>query len=86
MLTTIIDNSDDSDLANEDNIITFYDILQDYQDLKVPLTDIPVNPCTTSELVRLCLRKQDVDDNNSDNSDESDLANEDDEVVGVYGD
>ena len=86
MLTTIIDSSDDSDLANEDNIITFYDILQDYQDLKVPLTDIPVNPCTTSELVRLCLRKQDVDDNNSDNSDESDLANEDDEVVGVYGD
>ena len=56
------------------------DNLQDYQDLKVPLTDIPVNPCTTSELVRLCLRKQDVDDANSDNSDE-DLVNEDDEVV-----
>ena len=32
------------------------------------LSDIPVNPYTASELVRLCLRRQDVDDQDSDDS------------------
>ena len=48
----------------------------------MPLTDIPVTQCTTSELVRLCLRKQDADDDaQSDNSDESKLEDQEDEVV-----
>ena len=47
---------------------------QDYQEIKIPLSDIPVNPHTTSELIRLCLRKQDGDssdeENNADDEDE----------------
>lgn len=41
-------------------------MFQDYSELNVPLGDIAVNPYTVSELVRLCLRKQDSDDTNSD--------------------
>ena len=50
--------------------------------MNVPLSDIPVNPCTASELVRMCLRKQDVSDDRSDVSDESDDYSEE-EVVSV---
>jgi len=53
-------------------------LFQDYQDLKVPLSDIPVNPATCSELVRLCLRRQDVRD---DESDDSEGGVEDDQEV-----
>lgn len=45
------------------------------------LSDIPVNPYTASELVRLCLRRQDVEDQSTSNlSAETDL---DEEVVSV---
>lgn len=45
------------------------------------LSDIPVNPYTASELVRLCLRRQDVEDQSMSNlSAETDL---DEEVVSV---
>ena len=61
-------------------------LLQDYQEIKVPLNDIPVNPCTTSELVRLCLRKQDITDDKSDSSNmfEEDADDDDDEVVSYF--
>ncbi|CAC5416850.1 BAZ1B [Mytilus coruscus] len=53
-------------------------ISEDYQEIKISLSDIPVNSYTTSELVRLCLRKQDVqEDHNSDSDDED---NNEDEV------
>ncbi|XP_060064510.1 tyrosine-protein kinase BAZ1B-like [Ylistrum balloti] len=39
------------------------EIAEDYQEIRVPLSDIPVNPCTASELTRLCLRRQDDNDN-----------------------
>ena len=46
----------------------------------MPLSDIAVNPCTVSELVRLCMRKRDSDsDSVSDNSNLEEL--EEDEVV-----
>ena len=49
--------------------------------MRVPLSDIPVNPYTASELVRLCLRRQDVEDQSTSNvSADSDL---DEEVVRV---
>ncbi|XP_053384171.1 tyrosine-protein kinase BAZ1B-like isoform X2 [Mercenaria mercenaria] len=51
-------------------------IAEDYEELKVPLSDIPVNPCTCSELVRLCLRRQDVTDDKSDTSYNSDEVGE----------
>lgn len=45
------------------------------------LCDIAVNPYTASELVRLCLRRQDVEDQSTSNlSAETDL---DEEVVSV---
>jgi hypothetical protein len=50
-------------------------IFQDYQEMKIQLSDIPVNPYTTSELVRLCLRKQDVEDD-TDNDGEENLEDE----------
>ena len=46
-------------------------LLQGYSELKVPLSDIAVNPYTVSELVRLCLRKEDAGEGASDvNNDE----------------
>ena len=36
----------------------------------MPLSDIAVNPYTSSELVRLCLRKDDQTDVNEDEDDE----------------
>lgn len=49
--------------------------------MRVSLSDIPVNPYTASELVRLCLRRQDVEDQSMSNlSAETDL---DEEVVSV---
>ncbi|KAJ8298927.1 hypothetical protein KUTeg_022987 [Tegillarca granosa] len=59
-------------------------ISEDYHEIKVPLSDIPVNPYTSSELVRLCLRKQDVDDGNSDVSDSEDLKEEEEVVRRIY--
>jgi hypothetical protein len=38
--------------------------------MKIQLSDIPVNPYTTSELVRLCLRKQDVEDDTDNDGEE----------------
>ncbi|WAR02391.1 BAZ1B-like protein [Mya arenaria] len=49
-------------------------IAEEYEDLKVPLYDIPVNPATCTELVRLSLRRQDVRDDRSDSSDEAEDA------------
>ena len=40
-------------------------VLQGYSELKVPLSDIAVNPYTVSELVRLCLRKEDAGEGGS---------------------
>lgn len=54
-------------------------LAEDYRELNVPLTEIPVNPCTCSELVRLCLRKLDDSDNKSDKNVE--LAEDDDGEV-----
>ncbi len=56
--------------------------LQDYRELTMPLSDIPVNPYTASELVRLCLRKNDSDpDDSSNSSEDSEEENEEDDVV-----
>lgn len=54
-------------------------VFQDYSELKVALSDIPVNPGTCSELVRLCLRKRDVSDSKSDTSEDVEEVEE--EVV-----
>ena len=54
---------------------------QDYKELQVPLSDIPVNATTCSELVRLCLTKQDVSDEKSDTSE--DMEDAEDEVVSL---
>ena len=56
--------------------------LQDYKELSMPLSQIPVNMHTASELLRLSLRhddQQDNDDRNSSNGSE-DYINEDDVV------
>ncbi|PVD33659.1 hypothetical protein C0Q70_04917 [Pomacea canaliculata] len=42
------------------------ELAEGYSELRVPLRDIAVNPYTVSELVRLCLRKHDSNDNSSD--------------------
>ena len=47
----------------------------------MPLSDIPVNATTCSELVRLCLTKQDVSDEKSDTSE--DMEDAEDEVVSL---
>ncbi|XP_041365624.1 tyrosine-protein kinase BAZ1B-like [Gigantopelta aegis] len=54
-------------------VILLQTLLQDqlaegYSELKVQLSDIPVNNYTVSELVRLCLRKNDTDDCDSEES------------------
>lgn len=54
-------------------------VFQDYSELRVPLSDIPVNTATCSELIRLCLRKQDLNDSRSFTSEELEEADE--EVV-----
>lgn len=46
----------------------------------MPLSDIAVNPYTVSELVRLCLRKEDAGEGSSDMNGDEEL-----EVVSVYG-
>ncbi|XP_061178155.1 tyrosine-protein kinase BAZ1B-like isoform X1 [Saccostrea echinata] len=52
-------------------------ISEDYQEMRVSLSDIPVNPYTASELVRLCLRRQDVEDQSTSNvSTDTDLDEE----------
>lgn len=52
-------------------------ISEDYEEMRVSLSDIPVNPYTASELVRLCLRRQDVEDQSTSNlSAETDLDEE----------
>ena len=56
-------------------------MLQDYQDLEVALSEIPVNPCTCSELVRLCLRRRDTSDDRSSNTSEEEEELDEDEVV-----
>ncbi|KAL5007746.1 hypothetical protein ScPMuIL_016552 [Solemya velum] len=56
------------------------EISEDYSDLKIPLSDIPVNQYTVSELVRLCLRKkddaEDASDPGSDVEDELEVADD----------
>ncbi|KAL3841380.1 hypothetical protein ACJMK2_019534 [Sinanodonta woodiana] len=52
-------------------------ISEDYQEINVSLSDIPVNPFTASELVRLCLRKRDASHNHEEEEEEED---EDEEV------
>ncbi|KAL4225144.1 Tyrosine-protein kinase baz1b [Mactra antiquata] len=53
-------------------------IAEDYEDIGVSLSDIPVNQGTCSELVRLCLRGKDINDDHSDTSLDED--NDDTEV------
>lgn len=45
------------------------EIAEGYQELCVKLSDVAVNPYTVSELLRLCLRSNDADDNGSDEGD-----------------
>ncbi|KAK3101036.1 hypothetical protein FSP39_000430 [Pinctada imbricata] len=57
-------------------------ISEDYQEIKMQLSEIPVNQYTSSELVRLCLRRQDVDDQASDASGEEEEEEEvSDEII-----
>ncbi|XP_060562617.1 LOW QUALITY PROTEIN: tyrosine-protein kinase BAZ1B-like [Ruditapes philippinarum] len=51
-------------------------IAEDYEELKVPLSDIPVTPGSCSELVRLCLRRHDMSDSKSDTSENLDDVEE----------
>ncbi|KAH3882244.1 tyrosine-protein kinase BAZ1B-like [Dreissena polymorpha] len=51
-------------------------IAEDYQELSVSLNNIPVNPATCSELVRLCLRRQDTKDDSSNISDRDESEDE----------
>ncbi len=53
------------------------EIADDYKELKVKLADIPANLYTASELVRLCLRRNDSADAPDDSFDDDDC----DEVV-----
>ena len=55
--------------------------VQDYEELSLSLSELPLNDHTASELVRLCLRHHDADslDNESDSG--SDDVDADDEVV-----
>ncbi|KAK6190909.1 hypothetical protein SNE40_002675 [Patella caerulea] len=49
-------------------------IAEGYTELKVKLSDIPVNPFTVSELVRLCLRSNDTGEDEDDmNDDQQDV-------------
>lgn len=59
-------------------------MLQGYQELKVALSDIAVNPYTVSELVRLCLRKDDRGTKEGGTKEEEEDEDDDDqEVVSV---
>ncbi|XP_033752647.1 tyrosine-protein kinase BAZ1B-like isoform X2 [Pecten maximus] len=49
------------------------EISEDYQEIRVPLSDIPVNPCTASELTRLCLRRQDDGGHSYEDEDEQEV-------------
>jgi len=54
--------------------------------LSCPLSELPVNEYTASELVRLCLRHQDIEDNpDSDLDEDNDKENAafEEEVVGL---
>ena len=57
--------------------------LQDYKELTVRLSDIPVNEFTASELLRLCLRKQDSEGSDSEGEDDASEEGEGDDVVSV---
>jgi bromodomain adjacent to zinc finger domain protein 1B len=52
-------------------------LAEDYKELSASLSELPINEYTASELVRLCLRHHDVDDNESDNEDDAQTAADD---------
>ena len=55
-------------------------VLQDYKELCMKLRDIPINQYTVCELVRLCLRRKDADqDSNPDSLDSQESMVEDQE-------
>jgi len=60
-------------------------LAEDYKELTVPLSQLPVNEYTCTELMRLCLRKHDLanddDDDASQRSDDSESACDDDEEL-----
>ena len=58
-------------------------LCQDYKELKVPLSDIPVTLYTVAELMRLCLRKHDAETDGASKADSEDAETVEDEVVGV---
>ena len=45
----------------QQSVIFIFGVIQEYNELAIPLCDIPINVYTVSELVRLCLRKRDFD-------------------------
>ena len=53
--------------------------LQDYKELSCSLSELPVNEYTASELVRLCLRPQDIHD-----ARDGDNSTIEEEVVGIH--
>ena len=57
--------------------------MQDYKELKVSLSDIPVNPYTVAELMRLCLRKHDSETDGISNADSESSEHAEDEVVSI---
>jgi len=61
---------------------------QNYKELAVPLSQLPVNEYTCAELVRLCLRRRDVtvdpaDTASQDSDDSESEEGGDDEVVSI---
>ncbi|XP_046339571.1 tyrosine-protein kinase BAZ1B-like [Haliotis rufescens] len=52
------------------------EIAEDYKELRVKLGDVPINPYTASELVRLCLRRNDTGVGHTDDSYEDDNDSE----------
>jgi len=57
------------------------DCRQDYKELSLSLSELPLNDYTVSELVRLCLRHHDTDNADADSDTDSGDVDADDEVV-----
>ena len=60
-----------------------FSLTQEYSELCVPLKSVTITKWNVSELVRLCLRKHDADDNlsNADSNESEESLDQEDEVV-----
>ena len=60
-----------------------FSLTQEYSELCVPLKSVTITKWNVSELVRLCLRKHDADDNlsNAGSNESEDSLDQEDEVV-----